>query len=262
MILSAFPRIPCTSRRQRRTRMLSWLIVFCVTLLVILPFYCIYKPPSLLIHYFENSFPDVLFRVDTAGQKLVALTIDDAPSEHTYDLLETLQRYNASATFFVIGSQMHGREELLQRILEEGHELANHAMHDEPSRDLSDSVLAEQITAVGDSLERIYQAARKEMPATPYFRPGSGFFTQRMLAVVNSLKYRLVLGNVYPHDPQIAFPRINARHVLSMVRPGSIIICHDRRSWTAPMLQRVLPTLTKRGYKVVTLTRLLAAQKD
>jgi peptidoglycan/xylan/chitin deacetylase (PgdA/CDA1 family) len=42
-----------------------------------------------------------------------------------------------------------------------------------------------------------------------------------------------------------------------MLQPGGIIICHDRRSWTVPMLQKVLPEMRRRGYHVVTVTELL-----
>jgi peptidoglycan/xylan/chitin deacetylase (PgdA/CDA1 family) len=66
---------------------------------------------------------------------------------------------------------------------------------------------------------------------------------------------------VYPHDPQIAYAGVNARHVLSMVRPGSIVICHDRRAWTVPMLKKVLPELKTRGYRVETVTGLLEAMR-
>ncbi|ORY83165.1 putative polysaccharide deacetylase [Protomyces lactucae-debilis] len=261
MIFSAFPRIPCTSRRRRKARMFSFLVIFLVTLLLILPFYCIYKPPSIIFSYLERRFPDVLFRVSTNGQKLVALTIDDAPSIQTLAVLKLLQQHNASATFFIIGSQVPGNEDLLRQVISTGNELGNHAMNDEPSRDLSDAVLTQQLKAVDKQISDVYQSAKLERPPTRYFRPGSGFFSTRMLAVTRSLNLKLVLGNVYPHDPQIAFPRINARHILSMVKPGSIIICHDRRSWTAPMLARVLPALTQRGYKVVTLSKLLEAQE-
>lgn len=68
---------------------------------------------------------------------------------------------------------------------------------------------------------------------------------------------RIALGSVYPHDPQVPYAWMNAAHILSMVRPGSVIICHDRRSWTVPMLGRVLPELRKRGYRVVTLSELV-----
>jgi peptidoglycan/xylan/chitin deacetylase (PgdA/CDA1 family) len=78
-----------------------------------------------------------------------------------------------------------------------------------------------------------------------------------MLVTIKELGYRLVLGNVYPHDPQIPYPSVNAKHVLSMVRPGAIVICHDRRGWTVPMLRKVLPELRARGYRILTVTELL-----
>jgi len=71
--------------------------------------------------------------------------------------------------------------------------------------------------------------------------------------------FRIVLGSIYPHDPQIPYPSTNAKHILSMAHPGGIIVCHDRRSWTVPMLKIVLPELRRRGYKIVTITDLVKA---
>lgn len=69
--------------------------------------------------------------------------------------------------------------------------------------------------------------------------------------------YHLTLGDIYPHDPFVPFWKINNWHILSSVHPGGIIICHDGRSWTPPMLRKLLPELKRRGYRVVTLTALL-----
>jgi peptidoglycan/xylan/chitin deacetylase (PgdA/CDA1 family) len=104
----------------------------------------------------------------------------------------------------------------------------------------------------------------EETTYTPpkYFRPGSGLFNKEMRALVKRLGYRLVLGNIYPHDAQIPYWWLNARHILSMLRPGSIIICHDRRSWTVPMLKKVLPEMARKGWKVVTLSELLEAARE
>ena len=236
--------------------MATLFLAFTVSLIFIFPFYCIYKPPNLLIRYFQHRWPDVLFHVSTSA-KVVALTIDDAPSAHTREIMDVLRENGVTATFFVIGSQVAGIEqrEILRDLVREGHELGNHAMRDEPARALSDEVLATQIRDVEAVIREAYAGA--ESPAPPkYFRPGSGFFSERMLKNVKGLGYRLVLGSIYPHDPQISFWRINARHVLSMLRPGRIVICHDRRSWTAPMLRRVLPEMTRRGYRVTTITGL------
>ncbi|OQE20217.1 hypothetical protein PENFLA_c017G01216 [Penicillium flavigenum] len=225
-------------------------------LFLLVPFYCIYKPPSLFIRYCQRRWPDVLFRVDT-NNKVVALTIDDAPSTHTPAILRLLQSHNAAATFFLIGSQIPGHESVLADLVRAGNELANHAMYDEPSRALSDDVLADQIRSVHARIQEAYVAGNTPQPENWLFRPGSGFFSSRMRSLVKELGYRLVLGDVYPHDPQVPFWRLNASHVLSMVKPGSIIVCHDRREWTVPMLQKVLPELNRRGYRVVTVAGLL-----
>jgi peptidoglycan/xylan/chitin deacetylase (PgdA/CDA1 family) len=251
-----FLRVPSKlQRKARRSRIATMLILLGVICVFIAPFYIIYKPPNLLIRYFQHRWPDVLFRVSTSS-KVIALTIDDGPSEFTEEIMQLLKANGATATFFVIGSQVPGREETLKHLVLNGNELGNHAMHDEPSRSLSDSTLITQIQKVDDMMHNAYAAASH--PAPPkYFRPGSGFFRARMRKIVSSLEYRLVLGGIYPHDPQIPYWSVNARHILSMLRPGGIIICHDRRSWTVPMLRKVLPEMKRRGYRIVTVTELL-----
>jgi peptidoglycan/xylan/chitin deacetylase (PgdA/CDA1 family) len=186
----------------------------------------------------------------------VALTIDDAPSEYTSEIKQILKANDATATFFVIGSQVSGHEKILEDLVHNGNELGNHAMHDEPSRSLTDAELTHQIKTVKGMIDEVYTSANTKIPPS-YFRPGSGFFNRRMRTLLAKLNYQLVLGNIYPHDPQISSWRINARHVLSMLRPGGIIICHDRRGWTAPMLRKVLPEIRRRGYRIVTVTELL-----
>lgn len=254
--LPALFRLPSKLRRRARRRRMTTLVALLALVLVLLvPFYVVYKPPRQLLRYFARRWPDVLWQVDTP-QKLVALTIDDAPSEHTEGLLAVLKAYDATATFFVIGGQVAGREELLVDVVRAGNELGNHAMHDEPSRALPDEELAAQIETVRDKIAHAYHTAQRQAPPQ-YFRPGSGFFSDRMRRLVDKLGYRIVLGSIYPHDPQIPYPWINSKHILSMLHPGGIIICHDRRSWTAPMLQVVLKEIKARGYQAVSVSELL-----
>lgn len=231
------------------------LIILSVLCFLIAPFYWAYKPPSLLIRYFQHRWPDVLWRASMTS-KVVALTIDDGPSEYTEEIMQILHSNGATATFFIIGSQVARHANTLQDLVRNGNELGNHAMHDEPSRSLSDAALVEQIQAVEKMLHAIYAGVDVD-PPPKYFRPGSGFFSGRMREILRRLDYRLVLGSIYPHDPQIPFWRINASHIMSMLRPGGIIICHDRRSWTPPMLRKVLPEVRRRGYRIVTVTELL-----
>lgn len=272
MRLSSLIRLPTKlKRRARRHRAATLLILALLLLLLLAPFYIIYRPPRLLIRAFQHRWPDVLWEVSLppSTQKLIALTIDDAPSEHTRALLALLRAHDAHATLFVIGGQVDGREEVLREAVAAGNELGNHAMHDEAAAGLPLDELEAQIERVQALIRRAYRDAAEEKegvgegedagPKEQYFRPGSGLFNTRMRAMVARLGYRLVLGSVYPHDPQIPYWWLNAWHVLSMARNGAIVVCHDRRSWTIPMLAKVLPELKRRGYRVVTVTELLEA---
>ncbi|USW49062.1 Putative NodB domain, glycoside hydrolase/deacetylase, beta/alpha-barrel [Septoria linicola] len=256
-----FPGRCWPRRRARRTRMATQTTVIIVLLLVVIPLYTIYKPPKALISYFQNRFPEVLFQIDT-DKKIIALTIDDAPSPYTNQILDILKDNGASATFFVIGGQVPGNENLLTEIVKAGNELGNHAMHDEPSIQLPSNVLEEQIHRVDEYIDAAYQSAGSERPRLHLFRPGSGVFSQRILDVVTMAGYKTILGGIYPHDPFISFWRINAWHILSMIRPGAVIICHDRRSWTVPMLSKVVPEMKGRGYQVVSIDQFLQLTKD
>ncbi|KAJ4174032.1 hypothetical protein NW754_013021 [Fusarium falciforme] len=256
--LSLF-RLPTKLRRRvRRNRMATLIALVVLVGLLVFPFYsayCIYKPPRFLIGWLRRKYPDVLFE-ETTDQKIIALSIDDAPSAHTDEIMQVLQENDAHATFFVIGSQVEGRKDKLVKLVKNGHELGNHAMHDEPSRSLSNEQLLKEVHMVKEMLTEAY-AANGKILDNNYFRPGSGLFNWRMRDVLGNQGFRITLGSVYPHDPQIPYPDTNAKHILSMAHPGAIIICHDRRSWTLPMLRTVLPELKRQGYKIVTITELV-----
>ncbi|KAH8802771.1 hypothetical protein F5884DRAFT_861126 [Xylogone sp. PMI_703] len=237
-------------------------LILSVLVLVLILGYIIYSPPSLVIDFLQWKYPDVLFHVPTA-QKVVALTIDDAPSSETAKILDLLQQHGAKATFFVIGSQIKAHPGILERILAEGHEIGNHDWADEASFKLPLETLEHHLNEVEALIPR---ATSKQLlnsedgdpvVSLKYFRPGSGFFNAAMVKRLKSLGYTIVLGSIYSHDPQIHFPRLNARHILSMTRPGGIIILHDRRSYSAEQLGLVLAGLVAREWKVLSLGGLL-----
>ncbi|OAA73161.1 chitooligosaccharide deacetylase [Cordyceps fumosorosea ARSEF 2679] len=263
------PRIPFfrfptkLRRRVRRNRMATLaLLALLAALLLLVPLWslwCVYKPPRFLLGLLRARYPDVLFEATTA-ERLVALSLDDAPSAHTDEILAALREHDARATFFVIGEQVAeaGREEVLRKVVRGGHELANHGMRDEPATRLALDTLEREAGEVRAKLVAAYEAEGKVLENN-YYRPGSGFFNTKMRDLLGNRGYRITLGSVYPHDPQIRSPERNAAHILSMAHPGAIIICHDRREWTAPMLRMVLPALKERGYRVVTITELVKA---
>jgi peptidoglycan/xylan/chitin deacetylase (PgdA/CDA1 family) len=83
-----------------------------------------------------------------------------------------------------------------------------------------------------------------------------------MIAVMRRHGYHCALGSVYPFD--VAIPSVSwaARYILRNGRPGSIVILHDggvRGQRTVRVLARVLPEMHRRGYRMVSLSELLAS---
>jgi peptidoglycan/xylan/chitin deacetylase (PgdA/CDA1 family) len=192
-----------------------------------------------------------LYYVPTKA-KAVALTIDDGPDRVTTPLiLDVLRDNQAHATFFVITSRVSGNEDLLRRMLAEGHEVGNHMPRDEPSLELAPEEFERQLLESHGILSAF--------ASMRWFRPGSGKYDPRMLATLERHGYRCALGSAYPFDPQIRWSWFSRRFILSNVRTGSIVILHDWGSKgrrTVKTLSKVLPALAQRGFCTLTLSEL------
>lgn len=208
--------------------------------------------PSFIVRWLAERNPNVLFYVDTENQ-VTALTIDDGPHQIvTPRILDVLSAHQAHATFFLIGSRVYGNEEIVRRMVKEGHELGNHQWISTSSIRLSENEFQNQLLQTHDILANFGPIR--------WFRPGSGWFNQRMLQQIKDQGYRYVLGSVYPYDAYVPFIGFLSRHILRNAFSGSIIVLHDGtlgRRRTVNVLRRVLPELQRRGYRIVTLSELV-----
>lgn len=211
--------------------------------------------PMPVLRWLARRSPDVLYFVDTR-EKVVALTIDDVPHPQvTPEILDVLRENGVHATLFVIGDHAAGNAEILERARREGHELGNHLAHERAAVALSPEQLSEELAEV--------EAIIRPSGQVKWFRPGSGWYSGRMIEQVKARGYRSALGSVYPFDNALRSEALIAKYVTGQVFPGAIIILHDGkpdRIRTAGVLRRVLPELKARGYRVVTLSELAAVQ--
>ncbi|MBI4512707.1 MAG: polysaccharide deacetylase family protein [Gemmatimonadetes bacterium] len=211
----------------------------------------LYQPHWLVAELAERS-PEVLYFVETR-ERVVALTIDDGPDpETTPEILRVLARHGAQATFFLISRRIEGHEPLVARIVREGHELGNHLTRDRSSIALSAREFEAALLEADRTLSRFGPVR--------WFRPTGGWYDEPMLSIAADHGYRCALGSIYPYDALIPWPDFAAFHVLSKVRPGSIIILHDagtRGRRTVEALRQILPELNRRGFDVVTLSQLV-----
>lgn len=83
---------------------------------------------------------------------LVALTFDDGPSEWTAPLLDVLATCSAHATFFVLGVNVAGRQDVLRRIVADGHEIAVHGWDHERTRSVTIAELQDRVVRTVEAL--------------------------------------------------------------------------------------------------------------
>lgn len=208
--------------------------------------------PHLLLGLIKRAAPEALFAVKTT-KPVIALSIDDGPSEATGEILEVLRQNDARATFFVIGEHVRVWPEQIDSLRAAG-ELAHHMMKDEASLSLSEQEFRARFVEMDSLLQTI--------GGTRLFRPGSGLYNAGIAHLADRFGYRIVLGSVYPFDAQLPSTGWAEWYIREHARPGSILILHDgaeRGRRTAQVLRRVLPELKRRGFQVVTVSDLLKA---
>ncbi|MFJ7646799.1 polysaccharide deacetylase family protein [Lysinibacillus sp. NPDC097279] len=207
--------------------------------------------------YYEEA-GQILWEIKT-NEKIIALTFDDGPhKKYTSEILDVLAKYKAKSTFFVVGENAEKNSEVVQRMYEEGHELAIHT-YTHPLR-----------TTVPNLLKEIKQTHDTIYGITGYtptlFRPVEGQYTDGMIEAVAKEGYKVVMWSWHQDTMDWKSPGVNkiVHTVLKGAKEGNIVLFHDgggNRAQTVKALEKILPELEKQGYKFVTVSELLEVQK-
>lgn len=186
--------------------------------------------------------------------KVIALTFDDGPwTDSTVQILSILKKNNIKATFFEIGQNVETYPQLTQRVLAEGHVLANHTWS-HSYRQFSQEGAAREI----DQTEAlIYKLTGVK---TTLFRPPGGFLHNGVADYAKSKKYAIVMWSADSNDWRRPSPDALENYVLREAQPGGIALMHDGggdRSNTVKALPHIIADLKKQGYRFVTVPELL-----
>lgn len=191
---------------------------------------------------------------------VVALTIDDGPTgSYTPTVLGTLQRYRAHATFFVVGEDAVEWPGLIRRESSSGNEVAVHTWSHPQMSDLTSEQTRAQIASCARAIERL--TGTRPL----YARPPRGTVTQAGLDAARAEGMRTILWSVSLDNSRMRTPREKADRVLALVKPGDIILMHDgrgHREATVEALDLLLAGLRDRGYRVVSVSELLALTSE
>ena len=195
----------------------------------------------------DPSAPDVIRYVATdPAAPTVALTFDDGPNPpDTVALLDLLARERVPAVFCLVGVQVERHPDLVRRVVDDGHVVANHSwQHD----DLGD---ADPATVRAD-LQRTLDAIHAVVPGVPvpFFRAPYGRWG-RTVDVAASLGMRSLEWQLAVEDWDPAPPADVLVERLGAVEPGGVVLLHDGggdRSATVEAVRRVVPALRAAGW--------------
>ncbi|UYL07379.1 polysaccharide deacetylase family protein [Bdellovibrio sp. SKB1291214] len=224
---------------------------------------------------FKNPLTDALtwgsctyaIRVpDKVTRGTIALTFDDGPNPQTTPIiLDVLKKHDAKAVFFVLGGKIAGNENLIRRILKEGHHIANHSYNHPNFHTLSDV----------NAKNQIYQTDKllRQFTTPKFLRYPYGNSTCAANEYAESIGYNIVGWNIDTCDWAFAntgtvSEKSNktcqapaslrsdyagyVNHVVSQTN-GGVLLMHDIHMNTAKSLDRLMTKLEQQGYRFVDL---------
>src|SRR5262249_632102 len=213
--------------------------------------------------------PYVITRWGGADARKIALTFDDGPDAHyTPQVLDVLHREHVPATFFIVGLNGDLNAQLLQRLVDEGHEIGNHTFTHPNVAMISPQLLSLELNAT----ERLFESRlgrRSGLFRPPYAEdvdtetPGQ----VKPLRVTSDLGYYTIGMQIDPNDWQNpGVDQIVQATIAGAVRgAGHVVLLHDSggdRAQTVEALPQIIAGLRARGFQLVRVSELLGLSRD
>ena len=200
------------------------------------------------------------YYLDTSGQKVIYLNFDAGyENGNTPMILDALKKHDVKATFFLVGNYISTSPDLVKRMIEEGHTVANHTYtHPDMSQISSKETFAGELHA----LETLYkEVTGQTMPR--YYRPPQGKYNKNNLQMAKDLGYHTFFWSLAYVDwnekdqptKEEAFDKL-----LTRIHPGAIVLLHSTSATNAAILDELLTKWTDMGYTFGSLDELVTAE--
>jgi len=186
------------------------------------------------------------------NKPVIALTFDDGPSRHTARLLDIFETYGGKGTFFVVGNLIENGEETIIRMAENGHEIGGHSWDHRQLTKLSEEEMNDQLLT---TRAKIYEFTGID---SKMIRPPYGSYNDQLKAVCKQNDMYMVNWSVDTLDWKYRDADMLYDTIMSEVKDGAIILCHDLHGSTVDAMERIIPDLIAKGYQLVTVSELLS----
>lgn len=186
------------------------------------------------------------------SDKKIAISFDCAwGNEHTKELLEVMDEYGVKCTFFCVSFWAEKYASDLKEIVVRGHEVGTHSKtHSQMSKQTKEQITEE----LEYSRAAIYNACGKK---PTLFRAPFGDYDDLLIETAQSLGLYTIQWDVDSLDWKDLSASAIAKRVVSRVKSGSIILCHNNGKHTAESLPLIFSTLKAEGYTFVPIGELI-----
>lgn len=199
-------------------------------------------------------FGELTSRVEMS-EKVVALTFDDGPTEHTQEILNILRDKDVKATFYVMGAQVERYPNDAKHMVQYGHELGNHTYAHKRMVLKTWEFIDSEISRTSDLIRQ----SGYEGEIT--FRPPHGKKLVLLPFYLRQKGMRTIMWDVEPDTYFQGDAEAMVRYTLENTKPGSIILMHPFCGEACKADREALPGiidgLKTKGYRFVTVRELL-----
>lgn len=222
-------------------------MVLCAVLLTVAGF-----STSTYVYNDETGKLLPIYSVEKGEEKVCALTFDAAWDDTDTDILiDILKKYNAPATFFMVGSWVEKYPDSVKKFFNAGHEIMNHSDTHPHIDKLSDVKIAAEIKNCSDKIEAV-TGVRPMLFRGPY-----GEYNNAIIKEATNQNMFTIQWNIDSLDWKNLSAKEITTRVTNRIAPGSIILFHNGAKNTPEALPQILEKLTAAGYKFVKCSELI-----
>ena len=185
--------------------------------------------------------------IGNENKKYIYLTFDEGyEAGYTEKILDVLKENDVKATFFITAHYLNTAEELVKRMVNEGHIVGNHTVNHKTLPEISDKEIDEEVMGLHQA---IYEKTGYEMK---YIRPPKGEYSERSLDATNKLGYTTVMWTFgymdYDENKQKG-TEYAKKIILDNLHNGEIMLLHGNSKDNANVLDEIIKSAKAGGYE-------------
>ena len=225
--------------KARKYRIISNIVIISIFVMLIT-----YIGTSNYQYVFSYQNEDVIYNGNKDSNKVSLMINVYWGTEYIDDILDVLDEYQISTTFFVGGTWVEKEENTFKQIVSKGHEIGNHGFFHKEQEHLNYEQNYEEIKVTND-LVKVISGIQMNL-----FAPPSGSFNKATVESANDLGYKTIMWSKdtidwRDHDKNVIF-----RRAVKNLSNGDLVLMHPTKE-TLEALDDVLAEIKRQNFEVV-----------